>query len=65
MTRVQAEVSNPPVGAPFQAAVAALREQLAQAIVGQTALLDRMVIDLLTGGHLLVRGYPAWPRPRR
>ncbi|WP_051849371.1 MoxR family ATPase [Thiomonas sp. FB-Cd] len=40
------------------AAIAALRAQLAQTIVGQQALLDRLVIALLTGGHLLVEGLP-------
>ncbi len=38
--------------------IAALRQQLSQAIVGQAALLDRLVIALLTGGHLLVEGLP-------
>uniref|UniRef100_E6PM63 Putative AAA ATPase n=1 Tax=mine drainage metagenome TaxID=410659 RepID=E6PM63_9ZZZZ len=55
---MQAETSNPPAGEPSQAAVVALRQQLAQAIVGQAALLDRLVIALLTGGHLLVEGLP-------
>ncbi len=36
----------------------ALREQLGRSIVGQQALLDRLVIALLTGGHLLVEGLP-------
>ena len=31
-----------------------LRRSLADAIVGQTALLDRLVIGLLTGGHILL-----------
>ncbi|CUA94617.1 AAA family ATPase [Thiomonas bhubaneswarensis] len=43
---------------PHQAEVAALRAQLATDIVGQTALLDRLVIGLLTGGHLLLEGLP-------
>ncbi|MCE1163332.1 MAG: AAA family ATPase, partial [Thiomonas sp.] len=43
---------------PHQTEVAALREQLATDIVGQTALLDRLVIGLLTGGHLLLEGLP-------
>ncbi|WP_079416388.1 AAA family ATPase [Thiomonas intermedia] len=43
---------------PHQAEVAALRAQLANDIVGQTALLDRLVIGLLTGGHLLLEGLP-------
>jgi len=43
---------------PHQTEVTALREQLAADIVGQTALLDRLVIGLLTGGHLLLEGLP-------
>ena len=36
----------------------ALREHLEQAIVGQVALLDRLMIGLLTGGHVLLEGPP-------
>lgn len=36
----------------------ALRSHLAQFIVGQSALVDRLLIGLLTGGHLLVEGLP-------
>ncbi len=43
---------------PHQTEVAALREQLSTDIVGQAALLDRLVIGLLTGGHLLLEGLP-------
>ena len=39
-------------------AVQGLREQLARSIVGQQALLDRLVVALLSGGHLLVEGLP-------
>jgi MoxR-like ATPase len=35
-----------------------LRTHLEQVIVGQTALLDRMMIGLLTGGHILLEGPP-------
>ncbi len=41
-----------------QAALRSLRDQLAQFIVGQQALLDRLMIALLSGGHLLVEGLP-------
>jgi MoxR-like ATPase len=34
----------------------ALRSQLATVIVGQHALLDRLVIALLAGGHVLLEG---------
>lgn len=35
-----------------------LREHLEQVIVGQGALLDRLMIALLTGGHILLEGPP-------
>lgn len=35
-----------------------LKSHLQQVIVGQEALLDRMIIALLTGGHLLLEGPP-------
>lgn len=35
-----------------------LKSHLQQVIVGQEALLDRMIIGLLTGGHLLLEGPP-------
>lgn len=43
---------------PHQTETAALRAQLGNDIVGQTALLDRLVVGLLTGGHLLLEGLP-------
>ncbi len=36
----------------------ALRQHLEQIIIGQNALLDRLMIGLLTGGHLLLEGPP-------
>ncbi|MEO6147828.1 MAG: AAA family ATPase [Sulfuriferula sp.] len=41
-----------------QSAIIALRQSLERTIVGQSALLDRLVIGLLTGGHLLLEGLP-------
>lgn len=41
-----------------QATITALRLSLADAIVGQEKLLDRLVIGLLCGGHVLVEGLP-------
>jgi MoxR-like ATPase len=40
------------------AAFSALREQLGHAIIGQAALVDRLLIALLADGHLLVEGAP-------
>ena len=37
---------------------AALREQIAQTILGQRRLIDRLLIALLADGHLLVEGAP-------
>jgi MoxR-like ATPase len=41
-----------------QPSIIALRQALTQTIVGQSALLDRLVIGLLAGGHILVEGLP-------
>lgn len=41
-----------------QAAVVTLRQALSTIIVGQPRLLDRLVIGLLAGGHILVEGLP-------
>lgn len=35
-----------------------LRSHLEQVIVGQSALLDRLMIALLTGGHILLESLP-------
>lgn len=41
-----------------QAAIVALRASLADTIVGQEKLLDRLTVALLAGGHVLVEGLP-------
>jgi len=41
-----------------QSAFAQLREDLQSVIIGQSALIDRLIIGLLTGGHLLLEGPP-------
>jgi len=41
-----------------QQAFSKLRQHLESIIVGQAALLDRLMIGLLTGGHLLLEGPP-------
>ncbi len=38
--------------------VPALREQVARVVVGQHGLVDRLVVALLTGGHVLLEGVP-------
>ena len=41
-----------------QTAITQLRAALDSAIVGQSQLLDRLVVTLLAGGHVLVEGLP-------
>ena len=41
-----------------QNAILALRQSLDNSIVGQTKLLDRLVVTLIAGGHVLVEGLP-------
>ncbi len=43
---------------PNQSAILELRHALETVIVGQAKLLDRLVIGLLAGGHVLVEGLP-------
>lgn len=38
--------------------VPALRQEIAKVLIGQHSLVDRMVVCLLTGNHLLVEGLP-------
>ena len=45
-------------GQRLHAAFGALREALAAEIVGQSALIERLLIALLADGHLLVEGAP-------
>ncbi len=47
-----------PHTAPASAAFSALRAELARCIIGQEALVDRLLIALLADGHLLVEGAP-------
>ena len=41
-----------------QALVVGLRQALNQTVVGQHRLLDRLIVGLLAGGHILVEGLP-------
>ena len=41
-----------------QSAFAKLRNDLQSVIIGQSSLIDRLIIGLLTGGHLLLEGPP-------
>ena len=37
--------------------------EVKRTIVGQDVLLERMAVDLLSGGHLLVEGVPGLAKP--
>jgi MoxR-like ATPase len=53
------DTQTPPESAGgLHAAFATLRESLAAAIVGQSALVERLLVALLADGHLLVEGAP-------
>jgi len=43
--------------------VQAAVDEVRKVIVGQKALVERMMVALLCRGHLLVEGVPASPRP--
>ena len=43
---------------PLASAFSALRSELSRCIIGQAALVDRLLIALLADGHLLVEGAP-------
>ena len=43
----------------------AVRERVAEVVVGQDVVVERMMIALLTGGHLLLLGVPASIRANR
>ncbi|RXR04276.1 AAA family ATPase [Pseudoxanthomonas composti] len=50
--------TQPPEVARLHADIQALRQGLGEAIVGQEALIERLLIALLADGHLLVEGAP-------
>ena len=39
-----------------------LKEEVGRVLVGQDHMLSRLLIGLLTGGHILLEGFPGWPR---
>ena len=46
------------MSAPTQNFTKAVRERVAEVVVGQDVVVERMMIALLTGGHLLLLGVP-------
>ena len=54
-------MSSVPTAEQFQQAVKvvnAIREEVAKAVVGQTAVVDQVLAALLAGGHVLIEGVP-------
>lgn len=51
-------------GGPESGAVAALKAHLAQGLVGHEVLIERLLVALLAGGHLLVEGPPGLAKTR-
>jgi len=59
----QASASGPP-GSPVRAQLGALRGFLEAGLIGGSAMVERLLIGLLTGGHLLVEGAPGLAKTR-
>ena len=38
--------------------IAQLRNEMSKVVVGQRYMIDRMIVGLLTGGHILLEGVP-------
>lgn len=45
--------------------VEAVREEMGRVVVGQRALIDRLIVGLLTNGHVLLEGVPGLAKPSR
>ena len=43
--------------------IADVRQRVAEVVVGQDIVVERLLIALFTGGHILLQGCPASPRP--
>src|SRR4051812_17756249 len=54
-------VVDPPTVPP---ALAAIRDRLEASVVGQSALIDRLIVALLAGGHVLIEGVPGLAKTR-
>ncbi|GBU19327.1 MULTISPECIES: MoxR family ATPase [Methylobacterium] len=60
----QTSPSAPPIDAALRARILALRDGLEQGLIGCTGLVERLLIGLLTGGHLLIEGAPGLAKTR-
>lgn len=54
----------PPADEALRARVLALRDGLLHGLIGADALVERLLIGLLTGGHLLIEGAPGLAKTR-
>jgi MoxR-like ATPase len=54
MTQAPAPAQTPPQSLPFQR----VTDEVARRVVGQNAMIERLLIGLLTGGHILLEGVP-------
>ncbi len=57
MTTTNAPASNPLIGEQARL-LQSVRQEVNKVIVGQEKLIDRMLIALMTGGHILLEGVP-------
>ncbi|MDX8412459.1 MAG: MoxR family ATPase [Mariprofundales bacterium] len=55
---------SPPTNTTPQAVFSSLEQQISTRIVGQTALVNRLLVALLADGHLLVEGAPGLAKTR-
>jgi MoxR-like ATPase len=39
--------------------------EVGKLVIGQTQMIERILIGLLAGGHVLLEGVPGWPRRSR
>ena len=40
-----------------------LRHEVGKRVIGQKGMVDHLLIGLLADGHVLLEGFPGWPRP--
>jgi MoxR-like ATPase len=62
--RPAAAASAPPVDDALRARIFALRDGLEHGLIGCAGLVERLLIGLLTGGHLLIEGAPGLAKTR-
>ncbi len=58
MTELPVAPPEPVTGEALAARVAAVREEVSKAFIGQPEVLDQILVALLAGGHVLIEGVP-------